>query len=159
MRVRPALTTAALTAAAFTVVAPQALADPQPSLSITPSPGRPGQSVVVSVDGGCTADSATATSDAFTASVPLSTGSARVYTGNGTIRSDARPGTHEVSVACPGGATSSYTITVGAAGSGRGVRAGTGGSQDNDGIYVAGGVALVLAACGFGAYRLRHGSS
>ncbi|CAM5695618.1 LPXTG cell wall anchor domain-containing protein OS=Streptomyces alboniger OX=132473 GN=CP975_01255 PE=4 SV=1 [Streptomyces alboniger] len=159
MRVRPALTTAALAAAALTVVAPQALADPQPSLSITPSPGKPGQSVVVSVDGGCTADSATATSDAFTRSVPLSTGSARVYTGNGTIRSDARPGSHDVSVSCPGGATSSYTITVGSAAPGRGVHAGTGGTQDNDGIYVAGGVALVLAGCGYGVYRLRRRSS
>ncbi|MGV9884122.1 hypothetical protein [Streptomyces sp. NPDC003006] len=181
MRVRPTVTAAAFTVAAFAMMAPQALAetevptaphvrndtepttvpdartDGQPSLSINPSPGRPGQSVVVSVSGGCAAESATASSDAFTESVPLSTGSAGIYTGTGTIRADARAGSHSVNVSCPGGGTSTYSITVaGATSPERGVRAGTGGSLGTDALYVGAGVALVLVAGGYTAYRMRR---
>ncbi|MBW5423476.1 hypothetical protein GKQ77_18200 [Streptomyces sp. BG9H] len=174
MRVRPTVTAAALTVAAFAMMAPQASAETQaptapqtqagtqPSLSITPSPGKPGQSVVVSVSGGCTAASATATSGAFTQSVPLSTGSAGIYTGTGTIRPDARPGSHTVNVACPGGATSTYAITVAGAAAtpttapDRGVRAGTGGSRTAEAVYVGAGGALVLIAGGYTVYRMRR---
>ncbi|WP_399920635.1 hypothetical protein [Streptomyces kanamyceticus] len=183
MRVRPTVTAAAFGVAAFALMTPQALADveppveppiqgevqtgprtdartedrTEPSLSITPSPGRPGQSVVVSVSGGCTADSATARSNAFTQNVQLSTGSAGVYTGTGTIRADARAGSHTVSVSCPGGGTSTYSITVaGATTPERGVRAGGGGSHGADVVYIGAGVALVLAAGGYTAYRLRR---
>ncbi|MBM7172091.1 hypothetical protein JQK87_27585 [Streptomyces sp. G44] len=129
----------------------------EPSLSITPSPGRAGQSVVVSVSGGCAAASATARSNAFTQNVLLSTGSAGVYTGTGTIRADARPGSHAVSVSCPGGGTSTYSITVaGATAPERGVRAGGGGSHGVDTVLLGSGIALVLAAGGYTAYRLRH---
>ncbi|QEV16315.1 hypothetical protein [Streptomyces alboniger] len=175
MRVRPTVTAAVFTAAALATMAPQALAETapptvprtqagtQPSLSITPSPGRPGQSVVVSVSGGCTAASATATSDSFTQSVPLSTGSAGIYTGTGTIRSDARPGSHTVDVTCPGGGTSTYSITVAGAAAttapDRGVRAGTGGSRTAESVYVGAGVALVLAASGYTVYRMRRRES
>ncbi|MEU1024308.1 hypothetical protein ABZ366_19870 [Streptomyces sp. NPDC005904] len=134
----------------------------QPSLSITPSPGRPGQSVVVSVSGGCHAPSATARSDAFTQNVQLSTGSAGIYTGTGTIRPDAHAGTHTVHVSCPGGGTSTYSITVAGATTPtpeRGVRAGTGGSRGVDAGYVGAGVALVLAAGGYTVYRTRRRES
>ncbi len=111
----------------------------EPSLSITPSPGRPGQSVVVSVSGGCTAPSATARSNVFTQNVQLSTGSAGVYTGTGTIRADARAGTHAVSVSCPAG-RSTYSITVaGATTPERGVRAGAGGSYGVDTVCLVRG--------------------
>ncbi|UFQ13771.1 MULTISPECIES: hypothetical protein [Streptomyces] len=180
MRVRrPTATAAVCTVAAFALMSPRAAADveppveppaqveaetedhtearTEPSLSITPSPGRPGQSVVVSVSGGCTAPSATARSNVFTQNVHLSTGSAGVYTGTGTIRADARAGTHAVSVSCPGGATSTYSITVaGVTAPERGVRAGAGGSYGVDTVCLGAGIALVLAAGGYTAYRLRR---
>lgn len=150
---RPAhlLGSLALSSLAVVGVAGAAVAEPQPSLSITPSPAPPGSSVVVSVSGGCTADSATATSDAFTASVPLSTGSAGIYTGNATIKPTATPGSHNVSVACPGGATSTYSITVSGSSASpapaRGVRGGVGGAMDGTtGTDIAIGVGLVALA-------------
>ncbi|MDI3387875.1 hypothetical protein QIS99_16955 [Streptomyces sp. B-S-A8] len=155
MRAAHLLGSLALASLAVVGVRGQAVAGPEPSLSITPSPAPPGASVVVSVSGGCTASSATATSDAFTARVPLSMGSAGVYTGNATIKSDAAPGTHKVDVACPGGGTSTYTIQVAA----RGVRGGLGGVQDGTtGTDIAIGVGLVaLAGAGTIAVLRRRG--
>ncbi|MFM9370068.1 hypothetical protein [Streptomyces sp. Da 82-17] len=154
MRPAPLLGSLVLSSLAVVGVAGAAVAGEQPSLSITPSPAPPGASVVVSVSGGCSASSATATSDAFTGSVPLSTGSAGIYTGNATIKSNATPGRHTVDVACPGGGTSTYSITVAGSASpsaspapARGVRGGLGGAQDGTtGTDIAIGAGLVALA-------------
>ncbi|MDI3406246.1 hypothetical protein [Streptomyces cavernicola] len=151
---RPAhlLGSLALSSLAVVGVAGAAVADEQPSLSITPSPGRPGGTVVVSLSGGCSASSATATSDAFTGSVPLSKGSAGVYTGNATIRSNATPGNHTVDVDCPGGATSTFTIRIASASptsspTPTGVRGGLGGAQGGTtSTDIAIGVGMVALA-------------
>ncbi|MDI3421992.1 hypothetical protein [Streptomyces luteolus] len=150
---RPAhlLGSLAVSSLAVVGVAGAAVAEPQPSLSITPSPAPPGASVVVSVSGGCTASSATATSDAFTRSVPLSSGSGGFYTGNATIKRNARPGSHTVDVACPGGGTSTYSITVAGPSASpsptRGVRGGLGGAHEGTtGTDIAIGVGLVALA-------------
>ncbi|NBE52569.1 hypothetical protein [Streptomyces boluensis] len=159
---RPAhlLGSLALSTLAVVGAAGAAVADEQPSLSISPSPGTPGESVVVSVSGGCSASSATATSDAFTTSVPLSTGSAGIYTGNATIRRNATPGSHSVSVACPGGATSTYTITIGrSTPEPLGVRGGLGGAQEGTtGTDIAIGTGLVALAGAGTALVLRRRS-
>ncbi|MDG4860912.1 hypothetical protein P8605_22550 [Streptomyces sp. T-3] len=157
MRVARLLATAALTSIALGAGAGAALADDQASLSINPSPGVPGSTVVVSVSGGCTASSATATSDAFTASVPLSTGSARIYTGTATIKSTATAGTHSVNVDCPGGGTSTYAITVGSSTTVKGVRGGLGGSVDGmNTTELAAGSALLAAAVVGGVFVVRR---
>ncbi|MEV5611909.1 hypothetical protein [Streptomyces sp. NPDC052225] len=110
-----ALTVLALTAASGTAVTGTAVAEDQPTLSITPDPAVPGSTVIVSVAGGCTETSATATSTAFSEAVELSTGSAGTYTGTATV-AESTTGTHSVSVTCAGGTTSTHRINVGHAG-------------------------------------------
>ncbi|WP_338699055.1 hypothetical protein V2W30_22275 [Streptomyces sp. Q6] len=156
---RAAARPAAVAVAALTVLAVAGPAHAEnepgwpdkPSLSITPDPAVPGSTVVVSVAGGCTATSATATSTAFSESVRLSTGSAGTYTGTATV-SESATGTHSVSVSCEGGSTSTHRIKVGHGGSGdhgwtenptvdKGVKAGIGG---DDGISATDTAQLVL---------------
>ncbi|MEV3861400.1 hypothetical protein AB0J38_44725 [Streptomyces sp. NPDC050095] len=143
----------------------------KPSLSITPDPAVPGSTVIVSVSGGCTATSATATSTAFSEAVQLSTGSAGAYTGTATI-SESATGTHTVNVSCASGGTSTHSISVGRGGSGhtgwpattidKGVKAGVG---SDDGLsatditqLVLGGL-LMAGAIGGGVYVVRRRST
>ncbi|MCX3058256.1 hypothetical protein [Streptomyces beihaiensis] len=169
MRRIPALTavlTTTLTAAAFAAAVPSASADEQPSFSTTPSPARAGQSVILSVSGGCDSAGAVASSDAFTSSVTLSTGSAGIWTGTATVRSDAAAGRYDVDVSCQGGGVSTYSMTVTGAVTPtptrpvptQGVRAGVGGSQGGADLgRLGGGAALVVAAGGYMWLRTRRG--
>ncbi|MCX3064029.1 hypothetical protein [Streptomyces beihaiensis] len=125
---RPALAAAAATLAALALTGPAhadgqppddpPLGEQQPSFSVTPDPAVPGSSVTVSVSGGCTARSATATSSAFAEKVELSTGSAGIYTGTADIRKTAVTGTATVTVTCGDGGTSTYDMKVRADGDG-----------------------------------------
>ncbi|NEA53801.1 hypothetical protein G3I60_06405 [Streptomyces sp. SID13666] len=153
-RIATVLAATALASVAIGAGASAAYAADQPSLSVTPSPAMPGSTVVISVSGGCTASSASATSEAFTGKVELSTGSARIYTGTTTIRSAIKAGTYSIDVACPGGATSTYRFEVGTAS--KGARTGLGGSVGgmNTG-RIAGGIALLGVAAG-GVVMLRR---
>ncbi|NEB76014.1 hypothetical protein G3I40_12390 [Streptomyces sp. SID14478] len=169
MRVIPTLAISALTtASALTIALPSAYAGDQPSFSASPNPAKPGDSVILSVSGGCDADSATASSDAFDGDVTLSTGSARVYTGTAKVSSTVQAGSYNVDVDCDGG-TSTYSFTVSGAVvptpmptmpnplPNRGVHAGVGGSQGGmDPAYIAGGVGLVSAAGGYAWLRSRR---
>ncbi|WP_119290297.1 hypothetical protein [Streptomyces sp. YIM 130001] len=145
MRVISAAATAALTTVtALSLAVPSAFADEQPSFSATPNPAKPGDSVILSVSGGCQAESATATSEVFDSVVPLSTGSAGIYTGTAKIRSGASAGAHPVQVDCEG-SVSSYSINISASTTStptptatptnpapsRGVQGGLGGSSDD----------------------------
>lgn len=114
MRVVSAVATAALTTVtAFTIAVPSAAAGDQPSFSATPDPATPGEDVVLSVSGGCEAESATADSDAFESQVTLSTGTAGIYTGTAKIRPSTQAGSYDVEVDCEGG-VSSYSLDVAA---------------------------------------------
>ncbi|MFJ2772476.1 hypothetical protein [Streptomyces sp. NPDC087300] len=170
MRVIPAVALACLTtASALSVAVPMAVAGDQPTFSATPNPAKPGDSVILSVSGGCEADSATASSDAFEGDVTLSTGSAGIYTGTAKISSTVRSGDHEVRVDCEGG-VSAYQLTVSAGSTtptpmptmpnplpDRGVHAGTGGSHSGlDPAHLAGGAGLVVAAAGYAVYKMRR---
>ncbi|WP_372350356.1 hypothetical protein [Streptomyces sp. KL116D] len=143
----------------------------RPTLSITPDPAVPGSTVVVSVAGGCTATSATATSTAFSEAVELSTGSAGTHTGTATV-SETATGTHSVSVACAGGSTSTHRISVGGHGGGtddhsrwpaptvdKGVKAGIGTDDrttTTDVVQLALGGALMAGAVGGTLYVVRR---
>lgn len=165
MRVISAVATAALTTAtAFTIAVPSASAGDQrqPSFSATPDPAKPGDSVILSVSGGCEAESATARSDAFDQPVTLSTGSAGIYTGTAHIRSSAEAGSYDVDVDCQGG-ESTYTLNV--AGSvmpnpprpmpTRGSHAGVGGSSDGGSDWATIGLGAGLVAGVWGAVWFR----
>ncbi|MFI7320367.1 hypothetical protein [Streptomyces venezuelae] len=159
MRVISAVAIAALTTAtAFTVAVPSATAGDQPSFSATPDPAKPGDDVVLSVSGGCEAESATADSEVFESQVTLSTGSAGIYTGTAKIRPSAQAGSYDVEVDCEGG-VSSYTLNV--AGSvmpspphpmpSRGSHAGIGGSSGSGSNWATIGLGAGLVATVWGA--------
>ncbi|MFF3645601.1 hypothetical protein [Streptomyces sp. NPDC002564] len=153
-----AVATAALTAATvFATAVPSAAAGDQPSFSATPDPAKPGESVLLSVSGGCEARSATANSDAFESQVTLSTGSAGIYTGTAKIRSGTEEGSYTVDVDCEGG-QSRYTLNV--SGSTmpsphprptRGSHAGVGGSVGDGSAWAAIGLGAGLVAAVWGA--------
>ncbi|MEU5688342.1 hypothetical protein DEJ48_38345 [Streptomyces venezuelae] len=166
MRAISAVATAALTTAtAFTIAVPSATAGDQPSFSATPDPAKPGDDVVLSVSGGCEAESATARSDAFESQVTLSTGSAGIYTGTAKIRPSTQAGSYDVDVDCEGG-VSSYSLDV--AGSvmpspphpmpTRGSHAGIGGSGGggSDWATIGLGAGLVGAVWGAVWFRVRR---
>ncbi|MFG2892683.1 hypothetical protein [Streptomyces sp. NPDC048248] len=112
----PQLTFCAAVAACAVTAAP-AHAGEKPgagtgTVSVTPVSAVPGGDVILRVTG-CPAAEATALSGAFAGTVPL----ARVagdLTGHARIGSDAQPGTHPVTVACPGadGRTTKVTGTM-----------------------------------------------
>ncbi|MYW69328.1 hypothetical protein GTY65_35450 [Streptomyces sp. SID8379] len=150
----------AAVALALLAVAPAgpAAADEQPALSITPDPAVPGSTAVVSVAGGCTATSSTATSTAFSETVRLSAGSAGSHTGTATIAESA-VGTHTVSFTCAGRGTSTHRIQVGHTGGtdygttiDKGVKAGVGtddGTSTTDLVQLAlGGLLMTGAVAG-----------
>ncbi|RFU87580.1 hypothetical protein DY218_06400 [Streptomyces triticagri] len=169
MRVISAAATAALTTvAAVSFAVPSAFADEQPSFSATPNPAKPGDSVVLSVSGGCQAESATASSAVFEQVVPLSTGSAGIYTGTAKIRSGASAGAHPVQVDCAG-SVSSYSISITGSGTtsptpspvspapSRGVQGGLGGSSDDLPVApIALGTGLIAALWGTVWFRSRR---
>ncbi|MFD3524412.1 hypothetical protein [Streptomyces sp. NPDC058653] len=163
MRVSRILATAALSSLALGVGATAAHADPQPVLTVSPSPARPGSPVTISLDGGCDTSTVTASSRAFTGSVTLTASSTSgIYRGTATIRRDARAGTHTINIFCPSDGTSSFTFTV--AGSAtpsptptRGARGGVGGSiAGTDAAKVAAGAGLVTLAAAGGTLALRR---
>lgn len=155
MRVARILATTALSSLALGVGAATVHADPQPTLTVSPSPATPGSSVALSLNGGCDAATVSASSAAFTGSVTLTEGSTEgTYRGRATIRRDARAGTHTITIACPDGGPSTFTFTVRSTTPSpaptRGARGGLGGSvTDMDTTTVATGAGLVaLAAVG-----------
>ncbi|MDJ0343414.1 hypothetical protein QMK19_19350 [Streptomyces sp. H10-C2] len=154
-RIATVLATTALATVAIGAGASAAFADEQPTLSVTPSPAVAGASVVISVKGGCTAPSASATSEALTGKVELSTGSAGIYAGTGTVKPTVKPGTYMINVACPGGGTSTFQFTVGGTAT-KGAQTGLGGSVGgvNTG-QIVGGIALLGVAAG-GVVMLRR---
>ncbi|MFD4112725.1 hypothetical protein ACFWSJ_04650 [Streptomyces niveus] len=152
MRVARILATAALSSLAIGAGATTAHAGgtSQPTFTVSPSPAPPGSSVTLSLNGGCQASTVTASSGAFTGSVTLTRGTTTgIYRGTATIRSNARAGSHSVSITCPNGSPSTFTFTVGTTPSG-GTTGGLGGSiTDMDAPKIATGAALVtLAAAG-----------
>ncbi|MFI6082458.1 hypothetical protein ACIBBB_16030 [Streptomyces sp. NPDC051217] len=163
MRVARVLATAALSSLALGVGATAVHADPQPTLTVSPSPARPGSPATISLDGGCDASTVTASSGAFTGSVTLTASSATgIYRGTATIRRDARAGTHSITISCPDGATSAFTFTVARASTPspaptRGARGGLGGSITGmDATKVATGAGLVTLAAAGGTLVLRR---
>lgn len=148
------LTTAALSSLALGLGAATVHADTQPSLTVSPSPATAGSSVSLTLNGGCDASSATASSAAFTGSVVLSRGSSGSYRGTATVRRDARAGSNTITVACPTGGTSTFSFTVRAASTpspsptpSMGARGGLGGSvTDGDSTKIWAGAALVTVA-------------
>lgn len=146
------LTTAALSSLALGMGAATVHADTQPSLTVSPSPATAGSSVSLTLNGGCDASSATASSAAFTGSVVLSRGSSGSYRGTATVRRDARAGSNTITVACPTGGTSTFSFTVRAASTpsptpSMGARGGLGGSvTDGDSTKIWAGAALVAVA-------------
>lgn len=158
MRVAHILATAALSSLALGAGVTTVHADPQPTLTVSPSPAAPGSPVTVSLNGGCEASSVTASSAAFTGSVTLTSRATEgSYRGTATIRRDARAGTHTINIACPNGGPSSFTFTVGATTPSRGARGGLGGSiTDLDATMVATGAVLVMLAAAGGTLALRR---
>ncbi|WP_405794778.1 hypothetical protein [Streptomyces sp. NBC_01506] len=151
MRVARILATTALSCLVLGAGATTAQAGGQPTLTVSPSPATRGSSVAISLNGGCEANSVTASSAAFTGSVTLASGSTEgTYRGTATIRSDARAGSHTITIACPGGGPSTFTFTVGTTTPTRGTLGGLGGSiTEMDTPKIATGAALVtLAAAG-----------
>ncbi|MFD9867817.1 hypothetical protein ACFXI8_05710 [Streptomyces niveus] len=148
------LTAAALSSLALGMGAATVHADTQPTLTVTPNPAIAGSSVSLALKGGCDASTVTASSGAFTGSVVLSAGSNGVYRGTGTVRRDARAGSHTITIACPNGGPSSFTFTVRASSSpspsvtpSMGARGGLGGSvTDMDSTKIWAGAALVTVA-------------
>lgn len=152
MRVARILATTALSSLALGVGAATVHADPQPTLTVSPSPATPGSAVTISLNGGCDSSTVTASSAAFTGSVVLSSGSTDgTYRGTATVRRDARGGTQTITIACPDGGPSTFTFTVRTTATPTApARGGLGGSiTDMDSTKVATGAALVtLAAAG-----------
>ncbi|MFD6993072.1 hypothetical protein [Streptomyces sp. NPDC059943] len=150
------LTTAALSSLALGMGAATVHADTRPTLTVTPNPATAGSSVSLALNGGCDASTVTASSGAFTGSVVLSAGSNGTYRGTGTVRRDARAGSHTITIACPNGGPSSFTFTVRATSSpspspspnpSMGARGGLGGSvTDMDSTKIWAGAALVTVA-------------
>ncbi|WP_329381607.1 hypothetical protein [Streptomyces sp. NBC_01716] len=163
MRVVRVLATAALSSLALGVGATAVHADPQPTLTVSPSPARPGSPVTLSLNGGCDASTVTASSGAFTGSVTLTASSTTgIYRGTATIRRDARAGTHTVNISCPNGSPSTFTFTVARSSTPsptptRGARGGLGGSVSGmDATKVAAGAGLVTLAAAGGTLALRR---
>ncbi|MFH8573463.1 hypothetical protein [Streptomyces sp. NPDC017993] len=112
----PQLTFCAAVAACAVTAAP-AHAGEKPgagteTVSVTPVSAVPGGDVTLRVTG-CPAAEATALSGAFAGTVPLAR-AAGGLTGHARISSDAQPGAHPVTVACPGthGRTTQLTGTM-----------------------------------------------
>lgn len=146
MRVARILATAALSCLALGAGVTTAHADArpvpsgQPVLTVSPSPAVRGATATLTLRGGCSASTVSASSNAFTGSVTLTRTTSGTYQGTAVIRSSATAGTHTISVSCPNGTPSSFTFSVGTTTPSGGTTGGLGGSiTDMDGTKVATG--------------------
>ncbi|MEV0775793.1 hypothetical protein ACIBLA_29240 [Streptomyces sp. NPDC050433] len=160
MRAARILATAALSSLALALGAgaTTAHAAAQPTLTVSPSPARPGSPVTITLNGGCEASTVSASSGAFTGSVTLTEGSTDdTFRGTATIRRDARAGSHRINISCPNGSPSTFTFTVGSTTPSGGAQGGLGGSiTDMDATKVATGAVLVTLAAAGGTFAVRR---
>ncbi|MFI6977330.1 hypothetical protein ACIBSV_01945 [Embleya sp. NPDC050154] len=119
--------------------------------------GRPGDTVLLSDDKHCTANTATASSDAFTAMVTLTREGDEVK-GQATIK-DVATGDYEVKVVCGEGQELIGSLHVMGSAPVAASTAGFGGTQERDPALLAVGGLVIAGATGTGFVALRRRAS